>query len=669
MNDEMKKEQSETQKESLPTEREEPREIKSTVTLTAGYNFVGEYEIIEPIKAISGEADIYKVKKDNEIFILKLYRYGIEPKQELSEKIKKLSKLSPHHLIRIFQAGYSDKFERYYEIQEYTQLGNLGEWLKKISKFDYDNAKDIIREINEAIHYLHENNIIHRDIKPTNILIRKLEPIDLILTDFGIASILEPGFSRRYTTGSRTIIYSSPESITGVIGKEVDYWSLGIIILEIITGKHPYEEIDTKLVSYFLSTKPVPIAEGIEPKWERLLKGLLTRDVKKRWGYEQVNNWLKGETDIPVFFESEEEIQKALHIPYKIFDKEFSTPKELAEFVIRNSENWEEARKRLMRGQIKDWIQNELKDYNLATEIEDIITEPDIGADVVLFEVVYKMDSSLPLVFKGELLGTIIPKWDFNNLIVYLRNFYESPDEFSENLKDIIKYLFDKELFSTYLKLVGEKEHLEFITQLEDRVLKISELPNKAITFLLGLTGQESQIIKDIKTAISEKIYPFVEDFSTAQQISQDEITLDGESLLKIKTFIDTSGYSPDLLKEKYTPKNFKIFLQEIFKEKKTNGEQLILDILLNKLYSQYLKFKKSSTIEIKKIEDIELEIQKFKQIYEKALAYYILIFDKSEEIKQEILERYKDKLIDNLQMDKILNRIRNINQKNNKRI
>jgi hypothetical protein len=84
-----------TQKEQLETIREaqltekESLTIKQPIVLSKGTIFLNEYEIVEPIKAISGEADIFKVRKDNNFYALKLYRYGMEPKEELLKKIKK----------------------------------------------------------------------------------------------------------------------------------------------------------------------------------------------------------------------------------------------------------------------------------------------------------------------------------------------------------------------------------------------------------------------------------------------------------------------------------------------------------------------------------------------------------------------------------------------------
>ena len=127
-----------------------------------------------------------------------------------------------------------------------------------------------------------------------------------VLTDFGIASVLAGNISRRLTNKSRTVDYAAPEALSGVIGKEADYWSLGIILMELFTGKHPFENISHGLINLYLTSKPMPIPENLEEEWQCLFKGLLTRDFKGRWGYEQVRSWLDGKyKDIPFYYEGE----------------------------------------------------------------------------------------------------------------------------------------------------------------------------------------------------------------------------------------------------------------------------------------------------------------------------------------------------------------------------
>ena len=88
-----------------------------------------------------------------------------------------------------------------------------------------------------ALGHLHSANVLHRDIKPSNILVRSVDPLDLVLTDFGISSITD--LSLHLTSVNRTAAYCAPEALTGVVAKASDWWSVGVIMIELLSGSIP----------------------------------------------------------------------------------------------------------------------------------------------------------------------------------------------------------------------------------------------------------------------------------------------------------------------------------------------------------------------------------------------------------------------------------------------
>jgi len=663
------KEQLETIRESQLTEKDSLT-IKQPIILSKGTIFLNEYEIVESIKAISGEADIFKVRKDNNFYALKLYRYGMEPKEELLEKIKKLSELEPEHIVKIFNAGYSDEYGRYYEIQEWVDYGTLEDWLHEVKNFSPEFLKEILKEIVEAINFLHNNNIIYRDLKPSNILVRSKNPVDLILTDFGISSILPNEASLKVTSGALTIAYSAPEAITGskiVISKKVDYWSLGIIIIELLTGKHPFEEFDNEAIRLFLATKPVPIPDEINEDFKLCIKGLLTRDFDKRWGYNEIKEWLNGKRDIPVYYETEASIkeQKKAVNPFILYSskekKEFYTPTEVVKYAIMGDEEWQEIKKILMRGQFSTWITNEIKDYGLSTLIDEI-RDNQKDSELALFEIIYRIDHSLPFVFKGKFLATQTPKWNTDNLVAYLQKFYENVE--NAELKEIANYICEKKLFSRYLKLVNDVDHIKFIEQIENRVASISGLDNKALTYTLALTGEDKKMIEKIKKNLSVKVYPAVEEFDIAKRIADGELIPDGKLLLKILDFTDKRGYQVEELTKLFSSSEFEVLIHKIFKGE-SMANSIAKDFLYYQLYSQYLRKIGSSKENIDRATEIESFISRFSDIKIRAFLYYILLLNKKEEIISEILEKYEGKMICDSYLSEVLEYLKNNKGKN----
>ncbi len=211
-------------------------EKKSGSSLEFKISSFRDYPVLRQYPASGGEADIYLLEKESDKRILKLYRYGMNPKKDILRQVKELSDTFPEHIVRIYEYGYDDRTGRWYEIQEYAEYGSLRDFVK--TRPDESQLRRIIDETVEGLKVLHYSNILHLDIKPSNILVRETSPLDLIFTDFGIASVLDPELSKKLTNVKGTPLYWSPEAFTGVVGREADYWSLGMIVLELfVNGK------------------------------------------------------------------------------------------------------------------------------------------------------------------------------------------------------------------------------------------------------------------------------------------------------------------------------------------------------------------------------------------------------------------------------------------------
>ena len=290
-------------------------------------------KILEELPVKGGEADNYILECNGIKAFLKLYRKGLSPKVDL-KRLQEISSVYKEHLVEIYDTGYDQQTGRYYEIMEYIEHGDLRNLLNQIKGRTIDEKEKIIdkvvSEIAEALNVLHKNNIIHRDLKPANILIRDKDKLDLVLTDFGIARALEEDLSKVQTTGFKgTTHYMAPEELSGYFGKEIDWWHLGVIVYELVFGKHPFEGLTDKVVINALVTKGIEIPQGVPEKYSLLLKGLLTRDYKKRWGYEQVKRWLTGDSNIEVYYgQAETRVE------------EYYEEKEWMKYGISKETNW-----------------------------------------------------------------------------------------------------------------------------------------------------------------------------------------------------------------------------------------------------------------------------------------------------------------------------------------
>lgn len=352
----------------------------------------GRYEIVRPLASGGSEASLYLVKSRGASgqFVAKIYHKGILPD---SEVLQRVAQVIPAHVIQLHEHGESDGV--WYEILEYARHGSLREVIasRDLTEGYQERA---FKELFEAIRDLHNGGVIHRDLKPENILVRKMRPFDLILTDFGISTIAES--ASNYTTASRTVRYAAPEAVSGVVGKEADYWALGMIIVELLTGKHPFEGLSDPVITRALATKPVNVS-GVPGKWRALCLGLLTRDPSRRWGEQEVARWLAGDrTLVAPPEESTETGPTAVLRPYRFNKVDCWTPAELAAHLVTD---WGAALKDLGRGYITSWFKEEVKDQDMIRWLDDMAEDRATLPDHKLLRFVYRLAPELPAVWKG----------------------------------------------------------------------------------------------------------------------------------------------------------------------------------------------------------------------------------------------------------------------------
>ena len=383
------------------------REAASSPNITnisAGSSF-RDYKIVSQLPSTSTEADIFVVLKAGTEYILKLYRYGIEPKNDILKSIKSLSEKYPHNFIRVFEADFDGSSERWYEVQEYAKCGTLQAIIDKKTKLDSSQQtsffSDVVRQIGESLNLLHQNNLLHLDVKPSNVLLRSLKPLDMVLIDFGIATSLASDMSKKFTQTRGTPMYQSPESYTGGMGRASDWWGLGMILLEIANGSHPFKGLSSNVIAYSVITEPVNIPETLDKGQIELFHGLLTRNPEKRWNWEQVSRWLKGERGIPQYFEeaSASPISPTVK-PFTFMGQKCTSLAEIAAAFAQNEGAWEKGRALLMRGNIRTWLEQN-GEFESGEDLERNLSSVK-DADEKMFQFTQEYGENLPLIFCGK---------------------------------------------------------------------------------------------------------------------------------------------------------------------------------------------------------------------------------------------------------------------------
>ena len=296
----------------------------------------GRYRAIEVFPATGSEADILLVvdARNGEKAVAKLYRRGIQPDFRL---LAILSQSVGDTVVRVLDHGVSDGAA--YELLEYVPGGTL-EQLMRAGPLPRADIRRVVQEIADALAGIHAHGILHRDLKPENVLVRTASPLHLALTDFGIASM--SAATQHFTSVARTTKYAAPEVLTGVLDAKADWWSLGMIVLEAASGRHPFDGLTEQVMNHQLATRPVDARGVYDDELRQLCRGLLLRDPKRRWGRDEVSRWLAGDASLAIPDDAEGAATSVR--PYRFGKTEATTAAELALALARH---WDAARRDL----------------------------------------------------------------------------------------------------------------------------------------------------------------------------------------------------------------------------------------------------------------------------------------------------------------------------------
>jgi serine/threonine protein kinase len=252
-----------------------------------GTNF-GRYQITELLGA-GGMATVYKAydtRLEREVAI-KVIRREAFPADEMETLLKRfereaksLAKLSHSNIVGVLDYGEYEGLP--YLVMEYLSGGTLKERLGR--PLPWREAIQMLLPIAYALDYVHNLNIINRDVKPSNILLT--ESGQPMLTDFGLVKIFgdqekDATHLTSSGTGLGTPDYMAPEQWTGEPTAQSDLYSLGVVLYEMITGHRPYTADTPAGVLLKQATEPLPLPKRYVPDLPRDVESVLLRALAK----------------------------------------------------------------------------------------------------------------------------------------------------------------------------------------------------------------------------------------------------------------------------------------------------------------------------------------------------------------------------------------------------
>jgi tRNA A-37 threonylcarbamoyl transferase component Bud32 len=250
---------------------------------------LGRYHILEQLGE-GGMAVVYKaydtrLERDVAVKVIRTEKLTLETMtrtlKRFEREAKALAKLTHPNIVPITDYGEHDG--KPYLVMPYLPGGTLKQRLKG-KPMPWQDAVRLLIPIARALHYAHQQGIIHRDVKPSNILITQSgEPM---LTDFGIAKILLDNEETADLTGTGmgvgTPEYMSPEQFQGKgVDARTDVYSLGVVLYEMVTGRKPYQADTPAAVLIKQVTEPLPRPCMFVPDLPAVFEKMLIKAMAK----------------------------------------------------------------------------------------------------------------------------------------------------------------------------------------------------------------------------------------------------------------------------------------------------------------------------------------------------------------------------------------------------
>ena len=193
-----------------------------------------------------------------------------------------LANLEHPHIVRVLEFGVENTTP--FLVMEYARVGTMRHRYPRASRLAAADIPHYVNQVAEALQYVHQRNLIYRDVKPENMLLRQRD--EIVLGDFGLAIVSPNSFSQNTQEAIGTLAYMAPEQILGKPRPASDQYGLGIAVYEWLCGERPFNGTYLDIINQHVLAPPPSLKEKlpeIAPDIEEVVLKALAKDPHKRF--------------------------------------------------------------------------------------------------------------------------------------------------------------------------------------------------------------------------------------------------------------------------------------------------------------------------------------------------------------------------------------------------
>ncbi len=247
---------------------------------------LGNYRLIR----LLGEGGFAKVYLGEHIFLSTQAAIKVLDTPLTSDNIewfrteaRTIARLVHPNIVRVLDYGVDTMTP--FLVLDYAPNGSLRQQYPRGMRVPLPTIISTVKQVADALQYAHDEKLIHRDVKPENMLLGKHK--EMLLSDFGLALIALSTHVQNVQNVAGTFSYMSPEQIQGKPRPASDQYSLGVVVYEWLSGERLFQGSLTEIISQQLVVPPPPLSSkipGVSPAVERVIMTALEKDPQKRFG-------------------------------------------------------------------------------------------------------------------------------------------------------------------------------------------------------------------------------------------------------------------------------------------------------------------------------------------------------------------------------------------------